>query len=34
VFIVGPFIGSALAALVYQVFKIKCNQTGNPDEAA
>jgi len=24
VFIVGPFIGAALAALVYQVFKVKC----------
>ena len=36
VFIVGPFIGSALAALIYQVFKCKdkCDKADNPDDAA
>jgi len=35
VFIVGPFIGAALAALVYQVFKCKCKDDSSaPAEAA
>jgi len=34
VFIVGPFIGAALAALVYQVFKCKCKDKEAPEEEA
>ena len=35
VFIVGPFIGAALAAIVYKVFKCKCNDNEEAsDESA
>ena len=33
VFIVGPFIGAALAALVYCLFKCKCKKNASEDEA-
>ena len=33
VFIVGPFIGSALAAIVYKVFKCKCDKDASEKDA-